>query len=104
MLWIPHCLDSRLTDGGKVVSLTHPPQLTPQKHNYFYVSGTHVCYRLSEVKIYLIHYRTRDHPVCSIVVKVNVSLSKGPNRVSVSLFSPEDGKRSSFRNVVVSNI
>jgi hypothetical protein len=27
---IPHCLDSRLTDGGKVVSLTHPPHFTPK--------------------------------------------------------------------------
>jgi hypothetical protein len=24
MLRIPHCLDNRLTDGSKVVSLTHP--------------------------------------------------------------------------------
>jgi hypothetical protein len=47
MLKIPHCLDSRLTDSGKVVSPTHPLHLTPQKH-YFYVSGTHFCYRLSK--------------------------------------------------------
>jgi hypothetical protein len=58
MLRIAHCLNNRLTDGapttphtpetlfftdgGKVVSLTHPPHLTPQKH-YFYVSGTLFC-------------------------------------------------------------
>jgi hypothetical protein len=36
-----HCLDNRLTDGGKVVSPTHRPHFTPQKHYYFYVSGTH---------------------------------------------------------------
>jgi hypothetical protein len=30
------------------------------------------------------------------------ALSKGPNRVGVSLPSPEDGDRSSFRNVVFS--
>jgi hypothetical protein len=29
MLRIPHCLDSRLTDGGKVGSLTHLPHFTP---------------------------------------------------------------------------
>jgi hypothetical protein len=28
---IPHCLDSRLTDGGKFVSRTHRPRSTPQK-------------------------------------------------------------------------
>jgi hypothetical protein len=39
MLRIPHCLDNRLRDGGKVVSPTHPPHFTPQKHYYFYVSG-----------------------------------------------------------------
>jgi hypothetical protein len=39
MLKIPHCLDNRLTDGGKVVSPTHQPHFTPQKHDYFYVSG-----------------------------------------------------------------
>jgi hypothetical protein len=40
MLRIPHCLDSRLKDGGKVVSLTHPPHFTPQKHYYFNASET----------------------------------------------------------------
>jgi hypothetical protein len=34
MLRIPHCLDNRLTDGGKVVSPTHRPRSTPHKH-YF---------------------------------------------------------------------
>jgi hypothetical protein len=35
--------DSRLTDGGKVVSPTHrPPRSTPQK-TYFFSSGTHFC-------------------------------------------------------------
>jgi hypothetical protein len=43
MLRIPHCLDNRLTYGGKVVSLTHRPHFTPQKHNYFYVSGNVFC-------------------------------------------------------------
>jgi hypothetical protein len=47
MLRIPHCLDNRLTDGGKVVSLKQRPNFTPQKH-YLYVSGTHFCYRLSK--------------------------------------------------------
>jgi hypothetical protein len=45
MLRIPQCLDNRLTDGGKVVSPTHWPHFTPQKH-YYYVSGTHFFYRL----------------------------------------------------------
>jgi hypothetical protein len=42
MLRIPHCLDNRLIDGGKVVSPTHRPPSTPQKH---YISGsdTHFC-------------------------------------------------------------
>jgi hypothetical protein len=32
MLRIPHCLDNRLTDGGKVVSPTHRPLLySPEK-------------------------------------------------------------------------
>jgi hypothetical protein len=32
MLSIPHCLDNRLIDGGKIVSPKHQPQFTPQKH------------------------------------------------------------------------
>jgi hypothetical protein len=48
MLRILHCLDNRHIDGGKVVSLTHPPHITRQKRYYFNVSGTHVCYRLSK--------------------------------------------------------
>jgi hypothetical protein len=48
MLMIPHCLDNRLTDGCKVVSRTHRPHFTLQKH-YFSASGTHFCQRLSEL-------------------------------------------------------
>jgi hypothetical protein len=48
MLRIPHCLDNRLIDGGKVVSPTHQQHFTPQKHYYFNVSGTHFCLRLSK--------------------------------------------------------
>jgi hypothetical protein len=47
MLRIPHCLDNRLTDRGKVVSSSHRPRSILQKH-YFSVSGTHFCYRLSK--------------------------------------------------------
>jgi hypothetical protein len=48
MLRIPYSLDSRFRDGGMVVSPTHPPHFTPQKHYYFYVSDTRFCYRLSK--------------------------------------------------------
>jgi hypothetical protein len=60
MLRIPYCLDSWLTDGGKVVSRMHWPHFTTHKHYFsasgtrgilFFVvirSGTHFCYRLSE--------------------------------------------------------
>jgi hypothetical protein len=42
MLRIPHCLDSRLTDGGRFVSPTHRPLLyTPEA--FVYASGTHFC-------------------------------------------------------------
>jgi hypothetical protein len=34
MLRIPHCLDNRLIDGGKVVSPTHRPHFTPQKYTH----------------------------------------------------------------------
>jgi hypothetical protein len=44
---IPYSLESRLTDGGKVVSLTHRPRSTHQKH-YFSLSDTHFCYKLSK--------------------------------------------------------
>jgi hypothetical protein len=46
MLRILHCLDNRLTDGGEIVSPTHRPRSTPQKH--FSGSGTHLCKRLSK--------------------------------------------------------
>jgi hypothetical protein len=44
---IPHFLDNRITDGGKVVGLTRRLSSTPQKH-YFSASGTHFCSRLSK--------------------------------------------------------
>jgi hypothetical protein len=31
----PHFLDNRLTDGGKVVSLTRRPPLTPPKYSWY---------------------------------------------------------------------
>jgi hypothetical protein len=42
ILWIPHCQDSRLTDGGKVLSPTHRPRSNLQEH-YFSASGTQFC-------------------------------------------------------------
>jgi hypothetical protein len=36
------CLDSRLTDDGKIVSLMHRPRSTLQKH-YFSAFGTYFC-------------------------------------------------------------
>jgi hypothetical protein len=45
MLRIPHCLDNRLIDGRKVVSLTHPPHFTPQKHYYFNANNNNVLFR-----------------------------------------------------------
>jgi hypothetical protein len=80
MLRIPHCLDNRLTDSGKVVSPTHRQHFTPQKH-YFSASGTHFCYRMSEPQglvqheglgklknfIRLIGSQTCNLPACSIV-------------------------------------
>jgi hypothetical protein len=40
MLRIPYCLDNRLTDGGKIVSLKHWPRSAPQKY-YFFASDTY---------------------------------------------------------------
>jgi hypothetical protein len=39
MLRIPRCLDNRLTDGGKILSLRTGRAL----HYYFYVSSIHFC-------------------------------------------------------------
>jgi hypothetical protein len=47
MLRMSHCLDNRLTDGGKIVRPTHRPRSTSPKH-YFYVSGTNFCNKLSK--------------------------------------------------------
>jgi hypothetical protein len=41
LLRIPHCLDNRFTDGGKIISLTHRPRSTDQKY-YFSASGTYL--------------------------------------------------------------
>jgi hypothetical protein len=81
MLKILHCLDNRLTDGGKVVSLTHRLRSALQKHYYFNVFGTHFYSILSKHQglvlpeglrklnkfIHLIRSRARDLPACSIV-------------------------------------
>jgi hypothetical protein len=84
MLKIPHFLDNLLTNGGEVVSPTHRPRSTPQKHyTRISASGTHFCKRpskphglvrpkgllkLKKKLIHLIGSRTRDLPACSIVL------------------------------------
>jgi hypothetical protein len=47
MLRIPHYLDNRLIDGGKVVSPTHRTHFTRQKH-YFLMFQVLISVRLSE--------------------------------------------------------
>jgi hypothetical protein len=75
MLWVLHCLDNQLTDGGKTVNPTHRSRSAPHKH--FSASGTHFCKRLSKplalvrleglgkLKKFneLIGTRTRDLPI-----------------------------------------
>jgi hypothetical protein len=74
---LARCLDTRLTDGGKVVSPTHRPRCTPHKH--FSPSGNHFFQRLSKLQdlvrpqglgarkfVHLTGFRTRDLPDCSI--------------------------------------
>jgi hypothetical protein len=46
MLRIPHCLDNRLIQGGKVASPKQRPRSTSQKH--FSAPDTHFCQRLSK--------------------------------------------------------
>jgi hypothetical protein len=77
---MPLCLDSRLTDGGKVVSPTHRPRSTPQKHYFLFlilislrgrVNSRVQCGRKDYVHwkkcIHLIGSRTLDLPASNIV-------------------------------------
>jgi hypothetical protein len=48
MLRIPHCLNNRLTDGGKVVSLNRRTPTTLQKH-FLSLSGTQATLEYSVV-------------------------------------------------------
>jgi hypothetical protein len=88
MLRIPHCLHNRLTDGGKVVSPTHLPRSTPQKH-FFSASDTHFCQRLTKSQgtvrleglgklkkfVHLIRSRTHGLPAYSIVPQPTTPLN-----------------------------
>jgi hypothetical protein len=72
MLRIPHCVDSRLTDGSTIDSLTLRPSLYCPEN--FSPSDTHFCQRLSKPEglvrpeelgtlirlVHLIGYRTHD--------------------------------------------
>jgi hypothetical protein len=71
MLRIAHCLDNRLIDGGKVVSPTHQPHFTPQKHDYFNVSGTDKVNKSSDslCLIILVHHLTNSLHVSIICDK-----------------------------------
>jgi hypothetical protein len=86
MFRISHCLDNRLTDGGKFVCLTRRPLLTPSKT----ISGTHFCYmsqlqghnaagRIRQIKQSsdLIEKRTGYLETCSMVRQLNI-LQRAP--------------------------
>jgi hypothetical protein len=75
MLRIPHCLDNRLTEGGKIVSRTRRPRSTPQKPCLMLLILIHRLskpqglLRLEEIDKFkkcndLIGTRTRDLLVC----------------------------------------
>jgi hypothetical protein len=66
MLRIAHCLDNRLTDGGKVVSLTHQPRSTLQKHYFSALVRLEGLGKLKKL-IHLFESRNCDPPACSIV-------------------------------------
>jgi hypothetical protein len=70
MLRIPHCLDSRLSDGGQVVSLTPHPCVTHHKH--FVTSGNNFCQRLSEPQGLV-----RPEGLCKLNQKKNLFTSSG---------------------------
>jgi hypothetical protein len=94
MLRIPHCLDNRLTDGGKVVSPTQQPQFTPQKHYYFNASGTHFCWRLSKPQGLvrpegIVKFEILPHPVSNprpsgLYIHVLLASAPGGSEWSVS--------------------
>jgi hypothetical protein len=76
MLRILHDLDSRLTDGGKVVSPTHRLHFTPQKH-LFSAFGTHFCYKIPHAPLTkMYHYEIncsdcfRQHNLCTDILCV----------------------------------
>jgi hypothetical protein len=79
MLRIPHCIDNRLTDGGKAVSPTHRPRSSPQKLfvclQYSFLleaentPGTIATGRFRSIEKKFIDFvgsRTRDLPACNI--------------------------------------
>jgi hypothetical protein len=75
-LRVPHYLDNRLTDGGKVVILTRRPPFTPPGRFLVLICvrgwvDPRAIVRLEGLrqlkKIHLIGTRTRDLPACSIV-------------------------------------
>jgi hypothetical protein len=71
-LRVPHFLDNRLTDGGKVVSLTRRPPFTSQEgswHSFLLEaeSTPGPQFGWKDEKFHLIGTRTRDLPACSIV-------------------------------------
>jgi hypothetical protein len=100
MLRIPHCLDNRLIDGGKIVSPLHRPHSIPQKH--LSVSCTDFCYRLSKPQglvlpeglgklkklINLIGSGIRDLPACSVVPSSTLQRAPANNNNNFFLISP----------------
>jgi hypothetical protein len=66
---IQNCPDSRLKDGGKIVSSKHWPLSTLQKHFLSQLQAHRAAERIGKLKILndLIGTRTGDLPACSIV-------------------------------------
>jgi hypothetical protein len=71
MLRIPHCLDTRLTEGDKVVSLKPRPRSTSQKHN-FSASSTHFCSEAGSEAEKIATTATTNTILASIYVSISV--------------------------------
>jgi hypothetical protein len=96
LLRTPHCLDSRLTDDGEVISLTYRPRSTRQTHFVIFVSVTNFSYRLWEPKRLLwskgfsclAGCRTWDYQPCCIApqpLRYRVLPTKLSNRYRVEV-------------------
>jgi hypothetical protein len=95
---------SRSFSSKQLLNCTHKAEWTPFQTHYFSKNLVAPGIEAGPLHLWPGTLSTRPQRRSTVIECLRLALSKWPNRVGVSLLSPEDGNRSTLRSIVFSSI